>query len=298
MSDHGANPNVRLSPVGVTVLGMVVNVALAAAKVAAGVLCHSQTILADGMHSISDLATDVAVLAGIRLSRRPADDDHLYGHRRATTLVTAGVGLALLAAACYVGYMAIRSLRQPPENIRPALPLAAAIASIVLKEALYHLTVWVGRRSGDTSLVANAWHHRSDAWSSVAAAVGLAAMAIGGEKWHILDHLTAAVLASFLVVVAWRILRGALRELMDRAPSAELLERIRAAVDATEGVRSFHAFRARRVAGTIEMDIHVQVDPNLTVARGHDIAAEVEEQITQCCPNVVSVVVHVEPFTP
>ena len=280
---------------GVTLLGGVVNVLLSAAKLAVGVICHSQSIFVDGLHSLSDLATDLAVLAGIRISRRPADSDHHYGHRRAMTLVTALLGLALLGAAGVVGYRAVMSFRQTPAPLQPMLPLIAAGVSIVLKELLYHITVRVGRRTQDTSVVANAWHHRSDAFSSIAAAAGLSAAAVGGAKWHFADHLAAFVLASFLVVVAWRIFRGAAGELMDRAPSRRVMGQIQQAVADTSGVRSFHAFRARQLGGKVEMDVHVQVDPELTVRQGHDIASTVRARVTESCPEVQTVIVHIEP---
>ena len=280
---------------GVTVVGLATNLVLAAAKLAAGALCHSQIIVADGLHSLSDLATDIAVLAGLRISGRPADEDHHYGHRRAMTLVTALLGAALLAAGVYVAYGAIHSFHDHAPPVRPGWPLAAAIASVALKEALYRVTARVGRRTGDSSIVANAWHHRSDAISSVAAAAGLTAVAIGGDRWQIADGAAALLLASFLIVVATRIIRDAAGELMDRAPSADQTARIERAVAATDGVASFHAFRARRLGGRIEMDIHVQVDPDLSVRRGHEIAATVKRSVMAACPDVATVIVHVEP---
>ena len=283
-------------PTGVTLLGLVIDLALGAAKLLAGVFCHSQAILADGLHSASDAATDLAVLAGLRISGRPADENHPYGHRRAMTLVTAVLGLLLLGAGGYVLYASVVGVGErggPASEVRPSLPLAMAVLSIVLKEALYHVTVRTGRRAGDSSLIANAWHHRSDAASSVAAAAGLTAVAIGGPRWHFLDHLTAMILASFLAVVALRILRDAAEELMDRAPSPAELEQIAASVAGTRGVRSFHAFR--RLGGKLEMDVHVQVDPELSVRAGHDIASTVRARVRQYCPNVLNVIVHVEP---
>lgn len=285
-------------PVGVTVVGLVGDVALGAAKLLAGVLCHSQAIFADGLHSTSDAATDVAVLAGLGVSGRPADATHPYGHRRAMTLVTALLAVALMAAGGYMLYRAVvgfRRLSELPPAVRPVLPLALAVVSIVLKEALYQLTARTGRQVGDSSLIANAWHHRSDAASSVAAAAGLAGAAIGGPEWHFLDLLTAMVLAAFLAAVAWRIFRDAMAELMDTAPSPAVLDQIAQSVAGTRGVRSFHAFRARRLGGKVEMDVHVQVDPDLSVAAGHDIARAVRDRVRQHCPTVLSVIVHVEP---
>ncbi len=295
MAREGRKLDLVRTAAGVTALGLGVNLLLMTAKLAAGVFCHSQTIFADGLHSLSDLATDLAVLAGIRISSRPADTHHRYGHRRAMTLVTAGLGAILLLASGYVAYGAIHAFHAHAPPVRPMLPLAAAVASVVLKEVLYRLTVRVGRRAGDMSVVANAWHHRSDAVSSLAATAGLAAVAVGGAKWNFMDGLAALVLGSFLAVLAWRILRDAVAELMDRAPSSATMKRIESAVAGTAGVRSFHAFRARRLGGMVEMDIHVQVDPALTVRQGHEIASTVRARVTDCCPSVRTVIVHIEP---
>ncbi|KKK96478.1 hypothetical protein LCGC14_2662370, partial [marine sediment metagenome] len=280
----------------VTWLGLAINAVLATGKMLTGWLCYSQAIFADGLHSLSDCVTDVAVLAGIRIADRPADEQHPYGHRRAITLVTAVLGLGLLAAACLIGYRAMRTMAvRTPVPIRVALPLALAIASVLIKELLYRLTARVGRRTGDTSVMANAWHHRTDAFSSIAAAAGLTAVAVGGEKWHFMDHATAIVLASFLILVGVRILRLAAEEIMDRAPDQTMLDEIARAVAATDGVLSFHAIRARSVGDKVEMDVHVQVDPESTVRTGHAIASDVRNAVQQCCPDVVTVIVHIEP---
>ena len=297
MTSQAGKSSGSLTPTGVTIMGVIANTVLGGSKLLAGLLFNSQAILADGLHSISDLATDLAVLAGIRISSRPADESHHYGHRRAMTLTTALLGLGLLAAGGLVGYGALRTFTEDiPPPVRAILPLALAVASVVIKEALYHLTVRVGRRARDTSVVANAWHHRSDAMTSVAAAAGLTVVLIGGKKWHFMDHATALVLACFLAVVAWRILREAAADLMDRAPSQAVTDEIQQAIAQTSGVRSFHAFRARKLGEMVEMDIHVQVDGDIAVSRGHDIATEVRQRVEDCCPNVISVIVHVEPF--
>jgi len=288
-----------MSPQAVTMLGMVINTLLAAGKIAAGLVCASQAILADGLHSASDLVTDVAVLASLRVSDKPADRCHPYGHRRVATLAALFVGAGLVGAAGWILYNAISSLHElhetGPQGISTGAPLALALLSIPLKEGLFRLTRWVGRRCENVALLANAWHHRSDAFSSIAAAAGLAGVAIGGSRWDFLDHLTAAVLAVFLLRAAVRVIRDSAAELVDRAPSAAAMERIERAVRDTEGVRSHHAFRARKIGGKIIMDIHVQVDPDLTVRQGHDIAEDVDRRVLEADPSVVEAVVHIEP---
>ncbi len=296
MSDESENPVVILTPSGVTWLGMAVNVVLALGKIVGGLVFASQAILADGLHSLSDLVSDVAVLAGIRVSARPADHSHPWGHRRISTLVAMFVGALLLVLGCAMVYGAIVSFRKvhrPPTGL---VPLGLALATIPVKEVLFRLTRRVGRRVGDVSLAANAWHHRSDAFSSIAAAVGLTVVAVGGREWAFVDELTALVLSAFLIVAAWRIMRSAGRELVDRAPSAEILEAIDRAIRQTSGVRDHHAVRARQIGGKVAMDVHVLVDPLLTVREGHDIASAVQASVRGADTNVVDVNVHVEPW--
>ncbi len=298
MPDSPATPPMRLTPRSVTWLGLLADGSLSVGKLLAGWLFGSQAILADGLHSSSDLVTDLAVLAGLRMSQRPADRTHPFGHRRISTLVAMFVGAALLVAAASIAYRAVVSYRRVHPPLTSLLPLGLAVATIPVKELLFRLTRYVGRRCADTSLIANAWHHRSDALSSVAAAAGLTVVAVGGPGWAFVDHLTALVLGAFLLVVAVRILRDSAAELIDRAPRAETLDAIRRAVADTHGVRDHHAVRARHVGGKVSMDIHVLVDPELTVRDGHDIATAVEQRVRRADPSVLDVVVHVEPWEP
>ncbi len=285
-----------LTPRSVTWLGLTVNVALAVAKILGGWAFGSQAILADGLHSLSDLVSDVAVLAGIRVSERPADQSHPWGHRRVSTMVAMFVGAMLMALGGGIVYNAIISFRAVHEPLTSFVPLGLALATIPAKEVLFRLTRRVGQRVGDVSLTANAWHHRSDAFSSVAAAVGLTIVAIGGPDWAFVDELTALVLSAFLIVAAGHIMLSAGRELVDRAPSSAILDAIERAIRETSGVRGHHAIRARQIGGKVTMDVHVLVDPDLTVRQGHDIASAVQESVKNADGNIVDVNVHVEPW--
>ena len=284
-----------LTPRSVTLGSIVANAALAAGKISAGIFCPSQAILADGLHSTSDLITDVVVLAGLKVSQKPADFGHPYGHRRFTTLAAMFIGSILMAAGAWLAYKAILSLRSPPADVRPGLPFLIAAATIPIKEVFYQITRYVGRRELDLSLLANAWHHRTDAFTSIAAAAGLAGVLLGGPTWQMLDAVTALVLSAFLIIVAARIILFSGSELADQAPSIKTLASIERAMADTRGVRSHHAFRARHVGGKVEMDVHVQVDPALTVGEGHNIASAVKHAIMEADPGVIAVIVHVEP---
>jgi len=284
-----------MTPKRVTLLGLATNVGLAAVKVTVGLLTGARALLADGLHSVSDLASDAAVLLGLRFSGRPADEDHHYGHRRVATLVSMAVGVSLLVTSGWIIYDAIASYGQPHRIQVGLLPFLVAVGSMAPKELLYHVTRRVGRRAKDPSVVANAWHHRTDAFTSLAAAAGIAGATFGGQRWAFLDRFAAALLAAFLAVTAVKLVKDAVEELVDRAPGREMVRRIGRAVDAVPGVRSSHRLRVRKMAGSLTMDVHVLVDPELSVAQGHTIATAVQEKVEKCECDILEAVVHVEP---
>jgi cation diffusion facilitator family transporter len=288
--------NEPMSPTRVTWLGVSVNAALGVLKVTLGLSMHTQTLVADGLHSISDLLTDAAVLAGLRVSSKPADARHHYGHRRVTTVVTMLIGGVLVASAAWIVYRAIVTYDEPHPLTQAGLAFWVAAASVAPKELLYRVTRGVGIRAGDASLVANAWHHRTDAFTSIAAAAGLAGVAVGGPAWAFLDHITAVVLAAFLVVAAVRFIGESVAELIDTAPPAPVVKCIEDTISGTSGVRGFHALRVRKLGGSLWLDVHVLVDPTLTVVQGHDLATAVRERVLGCGCNVIEAIVHIEPY--
>jgi cation diffusion facilitator family transporter len=285
-----------MSPTRVTWLGIAVNIALSVIKVALGLTLNAQTLVADGLHSISDLLTDAAVLAGLRVSSKPADADHHYGHRRVTTLVTMIIGAVLVMSAAWIVYRAIATYGEPHPVTRAAVAFWVAAASVAPKEFLYRVTRAVGIRVGDSSVVANAWHHRTDAFTSVAAAAGLAGVAIGGPDWAFLDHITAIVLAAFLAVAAVRFIGESIAELTDAAPPSPVVRCIEDAISGTPGVLGFHALRVRKLGGALGLDVTVLVAPHLSVIEGHDLASAVRRRVLGCGCNVIEAVVHVEPY--
>lgn len=302
MSEPAARTH-RFSDTSVTWLNVLVNSSLTAVKFIIGYACASQAMLADAAHSAADLVTDFIVLAGLRVSARPADRSHPYGHRRVNTLAGMFIGAMLLAAAFWIAYQAVDAIHgflhqhQRP-RLEAILPFWVALASVPMKELLFRITRSVGRRTGNVAVVANAWHSRADALVSLGAAAGLLGVVLGGEQWAFLDPLTAVVLSVFLGVTAWKLMAAAADELIDRAPDTKLLAEIEKVVAGTEGVEGFHAFRARQLGGAIEMDIHIQVDPNLSVHDGHEIATLVRRRIQDAHSDVQRVIVHVEPFEP
>lgn len=274
-------------------VGLVVNLALTAVKLAAGLVGHSQAVIADAIHSLSDIVTDIALILGVRYWSAPADDRHPHGHRRFETLITVFIGLMVAAAAVGIAWDAVRSLGGPshPPSI---IALAAALLSIGVKEALYRWTVKIGERTGSPALVANAWHHRTDALSSVPVAIAVS-IAMIDHRLAVIDQIGAVVVAVFVLHAAFQIIRPALDELVDAgAPSAHRRELERLALD-VEGVRAAHALRTRYVGSELAVDVHVEVDADLSVAEGFAIAREVRRDLMKRGPNVADVVVQIEP---
>lgn len=253
-------------------------------------------MVADAIHSATDIVTDIALIFGVRYWSAPADDCHPHGHRRYETLITAFIGLMVAAAAVSIGWDAVRSLGRPTAP-PSAVALAAAVVSIVIKEALYQWTVRFGRRTRSTALIANAWHHRTDALSSipVAIAVGVAMLR---HSLVVVDQVGALVVAVFILHASFRIVRPAIDQLVDAgAPTAdrETLERL--ALD-VEGVRAAHALRTRYVGSELAVDIHVEVDRELSVADGFEIARKVKRDLLERGPDVADVIVQIEPHLP
>jgi cation diffusion facilitator family transporter len=278
----------------VTWVGAGTNALLVALKFLLGVLGRSQALIADAVHSLSDLATDAVVLLGIRAGRRAPDQDHHFGHARIETMASAIVGIALIAVAAFLCYDAGINIHKHTEYHPTWLALVGAAVSIVVKEILYHYTVRVGRRIRSPAVVANAWHHRSDALSSVAVFAGVAAAQVH-PAWHLLDAYAALLVSLLIAGVGARVLWQAVKEVTDTAPPAEVLEGMRACVRGVEGVLEEHDLKVRSSGGMYHLHIHITVEGELTVRQGHAIAKEVERCLLADIENVGEVIIHVDP---
>jgi len=278
----------------VTWIGLVANVLLSGFKLAGGILGSSQVIVADAVHSLSDTTTDVAVLIGVRYWSRPPDDGHPHGHGRIEAVVTAGIGLLLAGVAVGLTWNAIQTLRQPHPHRPGLIALAAALVSVVAKEMLYRWTVRVGRRVHSSAVVANAWHHRSDALSSIPAALAVLTVRLHPD-WLFLDHLGAVVVSVFIFRAGVLIVWPASMELMDAGASQKELNRIEQVAMSVEGVRGVHAIRTRIVGGRVHVDLHILVDSTMSVGNGHAVSEEVDRRLLAEGPRMADVVVHLEP---
>lgn len=278
----------------VTLVGAFVNLSLIGIKFAAGFFGNSYALITDAVHSVSDLFTDAIVLFGLRMGRKEPDEDHHFGHARLETLSSLLVGLALLAAAIYLGIEAGFHIYTRTEHHPTYLALIAAVISISLKEAIYHYTVRIGRRIKSPAILANAWHHRSDSLSSVAVLIGIVGVQINPE-WHILDDFAAIAVSLLILKVGIKILLESLREFTDAAPRPAVLKRINSCARDVKGVIDVHDLKVRTSGGLLQMELHVIVDGNLSVVKGHGIAKEVEGCLFDEFEELGNVIVHVDP---
>jgi cation diffusion facilitator family transporter len=282
----------------VTWLSVALNVALGSTKCLVGFVAGSRALVADGLHSLTDLASDAAVLFAMRVAARPADEDHPYGHHKAANLVTLFIAASLLLFCALLIVDSVRALRagEPPVPRWPAL--AVALLSIGVKEFLYRRTRHVGVRTGSQMLIANAWHHRTDSFSSLLAAAGIGGAMLFGSSWAILDTVVAVLLGAFLGREGARLARRAVDDLMDASPGEAVIDDLREHILEHPGALAYHDFRARKVGDMIEVDFHLLVVPELSVGDAHQVAARVKRGLLERHPEVLNVLVHVEPGLP
>lgn len=278
----------------VTWWGFSVNILLGALKVTAGWLGHSQAVVADGIHSITDTVTDVAVILGSYYWSRPADDSHPYGHKRLETTVSIFIGGILFLAGAGIIWDAVTTVYQPHAQHPRLIAFAAAAASIVIKESLYQWHRRVGSRVKSVSLTANAWHHRLDAFSSIPVLVAVG-VALVYPQWHLLDHLAAFFVAILICYAAIGIILSGFRELVDQGAPPEVCERIREFVSTHPSVCQVHNIRTRYAGNLLCVDLHVVVNSRMTVYEGHRVAEQVKALLLHEGPDILDVEVHIEP---
>ncbi len=281
----------------VTWVGMIGNLLLALVKFIFGMIGKSQAVVADAVHSLSDLSTDLAILIGSHYWSQPADENHPHGHGRIETVITVFLGVFLASVGIGIGWEAIRSLQKTENGISiPSLvAFWAAVFSILTKEILFQWTVRIGRRVKSKAVVANAWHHRSDVFSSLPAAISVA-VAAWKPQWAFVDRIGALIVCIFILQTSWSILSPALMELIDTAAARHDIQKIKDMVIKVPGVRSVHAIRTRSIGSGIALDLHVLVDGDLTVREGHNIARQVKLRLLREGPDVEDVIVHIEPY--
>jgi cation diffusion facilitator family transporter len=277
----------------VTLIGSAVDFLLGITKIFVGWVAHSQALIADGIHSLSDLATDFIVLYAAKHAHKEADEDHPYGHGRIETLATVGLGVTLVIIAGGIAYDAVMRLNDPDKLLQPGLlALVVAAVSVVAKEGIYHYTINVARSLRSDMLMANAWHSRSDAITSVVVVIGIAGAMF---EYPYLDAVAAVAVSVMIAKIGVDLVRTSSKELIDTALEPQEIDTIRSYISSVSGVRAMHMLRSRKSAGDAFIDVHIQVDPRLSVSDGHQVGETVRRQLMDKMDIVSDVTVHIDP---
>jgi len=277
----------------VTLTGAVVNCLLATLQIAFGLIGKSQALLADGIHTLSDLSTDIIVLYAARRSAKKADKSHPYGHGRIETLASMILGAMLGMVGIGIGIRGVESIIHPSDIGPEAITLVFAALAIVSKEGLYRYTLRAARATHSMLLESNAWHHRSDALSSIVVVIGISAQLLGVAY---MDAVAAIIVAVMIALMGLRLARKALDELIDTSLDAELVEQIRASMKDIPSVIGVHNLRSRSMGGQGYLDAHIEVDSDLTVSEAHYIAHRIEHKIKKAFPKIIDVQIHIDPL--
>jgi cation diffusion facilitator family transporter len=275
-------------------LGLVINLVLGAVKLAAGVFTQSFALISDAVNSLGDVLASAVVLVALRVAQRPADEEHPYGHTRAEAIAGSNVALLIIMSALLVAWEAIHRIHDV-HPIPPVWTLWIAAANVVIKESLYWYKRHVGRRTGSSALIANAWDHRSDALCSLAVLIGLSLVRWGGRDWMAADDVAALVVVAAILWSGARLFRKSASELMDIQAEPELVQQIRDTAEAVPDVQAVEKLWVRKSGLEYFADIHVEVDPQLSVARGHAVGHEVKDRLRETFPALRDVLVHLEP---
>lgn len=282
-----------------TLVGSVANLLLVVFKFIAGIVGHSAAMIADAVHSLSDFITDIIVIIFVAISGKPEDEDHDYGHGKYETLATAVIGIILFFVGVGIFISGIKAiigaLQGEPLQTPSLLALIAAVISIVVKEALYHYTVKRGKALGSSSVVANAWHHRSDALSSIGTAIGVGGAIFLGEQWRILDPIAAVIVSLFIIKVAVELFKPCIEELLERSLPAEMEQKILDIILSTPQVSSPHHLRTRRIGSYIAIEVHIRMDGQRSLSEAHQVASDIERRLKAEFGESTHIGIHMEP---
>ncbi|MFI4911372.1 MAG: cation diffusion facilitator family transporter [Sedimentisphaeraceae bacterium JB056] len=290
-SDVGSDAKIRQ----ITIFGAVLNFLLSVVKVIAGLLFGSMSVVVDGLHSLSDLVTDAAVLIGVQLSRREPDEKHPYGHEWYETFTTVVISILLIITGVLSIYKSASGSTEICGSGCFAGLILASLLSIVLKELLYRKTCVVAKVTNCSSLYANAWHHRSDAMSSFAVLAGLVAQMLGFEYG---DRCAAVIVGALIIAAAMKLLAGTMRDFTNAAVDKKIIDMVEGIVKSNPAIRQMHKLRSRSVGREIFLDFHILVDSSLSVVEAHKISMDVEHQISDTMTMPVNIIVHIEPDEP
>jgi cation diffusion facilitator family transporter len=284
----------------VTIVGAITNLLLIIFKFTAGLLGKSSAMTADAVHSLSDFITDIIVIGFVKISGKPSDVNHKYGHGKYETLATLLIGVLLLFVGLGIAWNGIGLIIYAFQgNILPTpgiLAFMAAILSILLKETLYWYTVFAGQKLNSQAVIANAWHHRSDAFSSIATAAGITGAIVLGEKWAILDPLAGILVSFFIARVAIKLIKSSLEELLEKSLPKSIENEIEAIVDTFENISHLHNLRTRKIGNYYAIEFHIRMDGQMSVKDSHDIITKIEKRLKDEYGNNTHIIIHTEPL--
>ncbi len=279
----------------VTIVGMIVNIALSVIKLLIGFIGNSQALIADGIHSFSDLTTDFSIIFGVKFWLRPADKDHPYGHQKIELLVTIFIAFVLMIIGLSILFKAIFSLHSDTKETPQLIAFVVAVISIISKEVLYRYTVKKSEILKSSALKANAWHHRSDAISSLPVAVAIIISSIFPNLAFV-DYIGAILVSIFIIYPAFKMIKDSVSNLLDESVDKETFEEISKIASNAPNVIDAHDIRTRKIGEAIFVDMHILVDKNITVKEGHDIAKAVKKTLLKQNSNILDVLIHIEPY--
>jgi cation diffusion facilitator family transporter len=284
----------------VTIIGSIVNFVLVAFKFLAGIFGNSSAMIADAVHSLSDFITDIIVIFFVRISNKPKDKTHDYGHGKFETFATLLIGFVLLLVGfgiAYSGVSAIISVICGETLASPGMfALIAAIISIIFKELLYHYTIVSGRKLKSDAVIANAWHHRSDAFSSIATVLGIGGALLFGNKWTILDPIAATIVSFFVVKVAFKLIRPSLDELMEKSLPEDIEDEIKLIVESYEDVSDLHNLRTRKLGNNYAIEFHIRMEGQISLEVAHERVTKIEKRLKEHYGANTHVIIHIEPL--
>ena len=287
------NPSPVQKKKTVTLVAALANLGLAIGKTVCGIIAHSEALVADGIHSLSDLLTDIITIIAVKIAAQDADSDHPYGHARFETLATVILGMILMTAGAGILVSAVDRLQHPESLSTPGnLALMMTLISILVNEWLYHYTMRIARSTHSQLMKANAWHHRSDSISSLVVLIGLIASQFG---YGFADAIAAGIVAVMVANIGYRLIVSSIMELVDTALPVKLVSELRSAILQTDGVSGLHRLRTRRMGPSALADVHIMVNPRISVSEGHLIAVKVRNKLRDEFEELADVLVHIDP---
>ncbi|MBT5988349.1 cation transporter [bacterium] len=283
----------------ITLLGVIVNITLSTLQLIVGIFGRSSAMIADAIHSFSDLITDSIIIISLQITKKPADDSHNYGHGKVETLASTLVSIALILVGFTIFNLGLKkTILVFNEELltKPSMfALYLIIFSIIAKEMLYRVTFKAGQKSGSTALMANAWHHRSDAFSSIATLIGISGAIFLGPKWYFLDPLAAIIISFFILKIGLQLLSKSINELLEATLPPEINEKILKIVTSVQESKNPHNVKTRRIGRNIAIDLHIKVAPALNIVAAHNISTTIEQKLKNHFGENTVVYIHIEP---